>query len=104
MADSNLIVSPFEILTIVPAGLPLIFYFEIPWLFNDFSLTFHHFPAFYDGSSHYQIIQDSPFISLITEQLAHSSVFFSITACNLKNSILVKQSGMKRNSENLNII
>ena len=31
------------------AGLPLIFYFKIHWLFPDFSLTFHHFPDISDN-------------------------------------------------------
>ena len=33
------------------SGLPLIFCFKIPWLFHDFSLTFHHFPDIFNRSS-----------------------------------------------------
>ena len=81
-------------------GLSLIFYFKIPWLFPHFTI----FQTFLMAVLSHTIFQDSTFILLITEQLAHSSVFFANTAWNLMYSILVKQSGTLRNSKNLNII
>ena len=62
-------------------GLPLIFYFKIPWLFPDFSPTFHHFPEIFDGLP-------APLTAVLSHQIFQQRTYFQ-----RKNNILTKEWG-----------